>query len=129
MRRRTRHVVVMGLVVLAMAIPGCLVVVAGGAAAGGVAYVKGDLEAVVPGTPQQVARATDGAASDLGLATVSSEWSSVDMKYVLRTVGDKKISVKAKRESDRTSKLSIRVGIFGDKDLSQMVYDRIRARL
>ncbi|MCC7204456.1 MAG: DUF3568 family protein, partial [Phycisphaeraceae bacterium] len=126
MRRRMRNLVVMGLVVLTLAIPGCLVVVAGGAAAGGVAYVKGDLEAVVPGTPQQVARATDGAAADLRLIKVSSESSSTDMKYLLRTAGDKKITVTAKRESDRTSKLSIRVGIFGDKDLSQMLYDRIR---
>lgn len=129
MRRRMRNLVVMSLVVLTLAIPGCLVVVAGGAAAGGVAYIKGDLSAVVPGTPHQVARATDGAAADLGLVRVSSESSSVDMKYLLRTPSDKKITVTAKRESDRTSKLSIRVGIFGDKDLSQMLYDRIRARL
>ena len=42
---------------------------------------------------------------------------------------DKKIKVKLKAATDRTTKLSIRIGTFGSETKSRMIYQKIRDNL
>ena len=107
---------------------GCLVA-AVGAAAGTVAYVKGDLEATVDAKPDVVIEATRTAAKDLGFAVEYANGSSIDGQAKLRSGADKEIFIKTKAIGDKSSKISIRVGTFGDESTSHLVLDKIKANL
>ena len=50
-------------------------------------------------------------------------------KVVSRIVGDKKVEIKLKRTEENYTKLSIRVGTFGDEEQSRVIYDKIKANL
>jgi hypothetical protein len=110
------------------ALPGCLV----GAAAAGVAaaaYVNGDLEAHLDGTPERIVQASEAALKDMAVRVVSSDASGVDGKVVGRTALDKKVEITVRRETDTTSKISIRIDTFGDEELSRQILDKIRTKL
>lgn len=120
-------VLCLGLASLGMT--GCLAVAAAGAAGTGVAYARGDLEVTVDATPQQVVAAADRAFAELNLAPVSSAASSLDGTAIARTADDEKITVKVKTLTKETSKLSVRVGTFGDDAVAERVIESIRANL
>lgn len=107
---------------------GCLVVAAGAGAAGA-AYVMGDLEATVNGTPQKVVEASKGVLEEKELRDVHGDATGVDGSASARMASDTKIEITVKRQDEKTCKLSIRVGTFGDEKLSQDLLDRIRAKL
>ncbi len=110
------------------ALPGCAVVaVAAGVAS--VAYVNGDLEATIDGTPQKLVQASEAALKELDIHVVSSDASGVDGRVVGRTALQKKADITIKRETDRTCRLAIRVDTFGDEALSRRILDKIRAQL
>ena len=107
---------------------GCVVVaVAAGAAT--VAYVNGDLEATVEASPPRVVEASEAALKGMEIDVTSSEKSGIDGRVVGRSALNKKVEITVKRESDTTSKLSIRIDTFGDESLSRQIYDKIRAEL
>lgn len=112
-----------------ISLSGCVAVLAGGAAAGTVAYVRGDLQAVLDANLDRTGTAVQRAARDLDLIAVSDAKDQTSAKYIFRTATDRKIEVNLKHSSKRTTNISIRVGIFGDETLSRQFYDRIRARL
>ena len=53
----------------------------------------------------------------------------LDAVILGRTATEKKVTVNSKAESDKLSTISIRVGTFGDKDLSQLIFDTIKKNL
>jgi hypothetical protein len=107
---------------------GCLAVAAGAGAAGAV-YVMGSLDSTVPGTPETVVDATEGALKDTDIHVLSKDATGIDGSVVGRTALDTKVEITVKRQDEKTSKISIRVGTFGDKELSQQIYDKIKAKL
>jgi hypothetical protein len=110
------------------ALQGCVVVaVAAGAAT--VAYINGDLEATVEASPPRVVEASEAALKGMEIEVTSSEKSGIDGRVVGRSALNKKVEITVKRESDTTSKLSIRIDTFGDEALSRQIYDKIRAEL
>ena len=111
------------------ALCGCLAVAAAAGTGATVWYVKGDLEARVNAEPPQVSVATAAAMRDLDMHVLSEEATGIDAKIVGRTASDSKVTVTAKKTGDGLSSLSIRVGVFGDEQLSTAVYERIKARL
>jgi hypothetical protein len=106
---------------------GCLVAAAG--AAGGVLYAKGDLESTLSATPAKIAAATEKAFAEMKIAKTSAVSSDLDAKIIGRSATDKKITVTSKAKGDKISSISIRVGTFGDKDLSQVLFDKIKKNL
>jgi hypothetical protein len=110
------------------ALQGC-VVVAVAAGVAGVAYVNGDLEATVEASPPKVVEASEAALKGMEIDVTSSEKSGIDGRVVGRSALNKKVEITVKRETDTTSKLSIRIDTFGDESLSRQIYDRIRAEL
>ncbi|HEX41906.1 MAG TPA: DUF3568 family protein [Phycisphaerales bacterium] len=117
----------------AIVLAGCMAaaLVAGGAAAGvgTAAYVGGDLEAVTDQNVETLHKACLAALEEMNIPVISSERDVLEGKIIARGVDDKKISIKMKYREPQLTKLWIRVGVFGDKDKSQAIYDHIRKHL
>lgn len=117
------------LAIIAMTQSGCLVAAAAGAAGGTVAYVKGDVEAVVEGNVEQTFNATKAAMDELKMPLLAT-WASAMEGHVEARVGtDNKATVNINGQSEKLSKVSIRVGTFGDQGLSQAILEKIKANL
>jgi hypothetical protein len=116
-------------VVVAATQSGCLVAAAAAGTGAAVAYVRGDLETTLDAAPPQIAAATEKAIQDMQLHPISSESTSVDGKFVARTASDTKIQITVKSITSTTSKISIRVGTFGDEALSMRILEQIKANL
>jgi hypothetical protein len=111
------------------ALQGCLAVAAAAGAGAGVAYAKGDLEATLDGTPPEIVSAAEAALEDMEIAVTAARSTALDGEVRGETARDKDVSISVAKRSDATSRLSIRVGTFGDESMSRAIYDRIRARL
>jgi hypothetical protein len=120
--------IVIAALVLSIASSGC-VVAAAGAGAAGAAYVMGSLDASLPANPERIVEASKDVLKDSDIHVLESDATSVDGTVVGRTALDRKIEITVKRVDDKQSKISIRVGTFGDKEVSQDLFDRIKARV
>ncbi|HEY0967523.1 MAG TPA: DUF3568 family protein [Opitutaceae bacterium] len=108
---------------------GCLVVAAGAAGAGTVAYIRGELESSVNGRYETVVSAANEAIGDLKFARISENQDALTALLIARTADDKKIEVKVTKVTDTVSKVQIRVGIFGDETISRTILDTIKGNL
>ncbi len=108
---------------------GCVAVVAAGAAGTGVAWYRGQLEANLDQNIDEVFAASQKALNQLEFANISNKKSSVDAELVSRTALDKKVEVRLQKVTDRSTKVIVRVGVFGDETLSMSILDKIRAGL
>ena len=111
------------------AVTGTAVGAAVGAGAGTIAYVKGDMESVQPYNLDTVYQATLDAMNGLDLPVLSKTKDALTAEIVARDAQDKKVTIKLKAATEETTKLSIRIGTFGDKTKSQLIYDKIRENL
>lgn len=107
---------------------GC-VVVAAGAGAGTVAWVRGELKTTVNNDLKDVVKASTKAVEDLKFALVSSKQDVLTGEVIARTIDDKKIEIIAKSESTGVTTIHIRVGVFGDQRISQLVLEEIKKNL
>jgi ABC-type Fe3+-hydroxamate transport system substrate-binding protein len=108
---------------------GCVLLVAGaaaGAAGAGAMYAKGDLETTLQARPPRIVAASEKAFEEMNIARLSSASTELDGKVVGRTASDKKVTVTVKTEGEKLSKLSIRVGVFGDEALSRQILEKIK---
>ena len=110
-------------------VEGCVVVAAGGAAGGTVAYIRGDLEAVEAKDIETVYKATEKAIEELGLVVSKKTKDALSAKIIARDAQDKKITIKLNATTEETTKLSIRVGMFGKETKSRLIYQKIRDNL
>ena len=110
---------------------GCLAVVAGAGAAGTVAYMRGDLETEEPFKLETVYAATREAVKQLGLSVLEgkTERDALSATIVARDAADKRVTVSLKAATEQSTKVSIRVGTFGDEAQSHLLYNRIRENL
>ncbi len=122
----TRHVL---LLFLLFHLSGCGVLILGGAAAGTVGYVSGDLQATLEGSFADVVKAADGAISDNSITQVSRNEEPHRVVYELRTLQDDKILLTITRAAAHLTNVTIRVGVFGDEPLSRHVLGEIENRL
>ncbi len=97
---------------------------AGGAAAGAL-YISGELNADVDATPEEVIAATEKAFRDLIWSKETANASRTDGLATARTATGRSVKVTVVTKTPQVSTLSIRVGTFGDENLSRMLYDRI----
>jgi hypothetical protein len=49
--------------------------------------------------------------------------------FVARNAADKKIKIEVERTGERLTKVTIRIGVFGDESLSMAILDKIKANL
>jgi hypothetical protein len=109
--------------------PGCLVAAAAAGTGATVAYVRGDLETTIDAPPKAATDAAERALKALDVAVISKEATSLDGKVVGRTARDVKLVIVVKGESDKLSKVSVRVGTFGDSAMQNRVIEKIRQEL
>ena len=124
-----RLVVTLALGLSVAGLTGCFAVVAAGAAGTGVAWYRGQLEANLDHNIDAVFTASQKALRQLEFANISNQKSSVDAQLVSRTALDKKVEIKLEKVTDRSTKVIIRVGVFGDETLSMSILDKIKAAL
>lgn len=130
MDTQTRKFIVMAAILgLLPVTSGCLFVAGGAAAVGGMLYVNGDLEQSIKADPQKVVAATEKAFIALKVTLVSKEATGLEGKVSGQTGDGKAITVKVANKGGGISKVSIRIGTFGDKDKSQAIMDEIVKRL
>ena len=108
---------------------GCGVLILGGAAAGTVGYVSGDLNATLEGGFQSVVEATDSAISDNSIKEISKDANQNSVAYELRTPQDDKVLLTITRASKDLTNVTVRVGVFGDEPLSLHILDEIKTRV
>jgi hypothetical protein len=108
---------------------GCLLVAAGAGAGATVAYVRGDTESTVDATPQRVIEASKAVMQDMDVTVVSSSASALDGDLIARTARDAKVHVVAKSVGERATHVSIRIGTFGDKEMSNRILLKLNEKL
>jgi hypothetical protein len=106
---------------------GCIVAAVG--AVGGVFYAKGAMESTLKNTPTEIAAATEKAFKELKITKLSAAASDLEAEITGRSTTDKKITVISKTTGDNISSISIRIGTFGDKDMSETIFQKIKSNL
>jgi hypothetical protein len=107
---------------------GCIVT-SSGANPEGTSYVFGHLDGVLKGSPQTVVKAAKNVLDDQEMKDVAEVASALDGKVTARTALDTAITVTVTRKDDATSNISIKVGSFGDHQISTELYQKIKAKL
>lgn len=122
-------------VALAAALPalvlnqGCAAILVGTAAVGTYAYVRGDLDAPLDASLENSLAASNKAIEQLKFAKVSEKSDALQAIIITRNAADKKIELRLEKTTDKTSKVKIRVGTFGDEHLSISILEKIKANL
>ena len=113
-----------------LGLTGCVALLAGGAAgAGTLAYVKGELKEQIPASVSETRNAIADAIQRLELKEVKAEADNLSGDYVLKTGRDEKVNIRYEKLKDRLTEVSIRVGIFGDENLSRALLTEIKKGL
>src|SRR5262245_32024344 len=118
--------------VLLFTTSGCLLFVAGaaaGAGAAGYAYANGVLKATEPAPLDRVWSASVDAMKDLEYSITKQAKDALTGNLTARNASDKKIEIQMKKLSENSTEISIRVGTFGDENLSRVILDKIKKRL
>ncbi len=108
---------------------GCALLFGAAAGAGGFAYVKGDLQKNFDYPLDRLHKASARALRDLKAVVSSDETDKHSSKIKFTLDGDKSGEINIKSLTEKASKLSIRIGIFGDETLSQMVLNAIMKKI
>jgi hypothetical protein len=108
---------------------GCMVAVVGLGAAGTIAYARGDLQAVESESIDDVYEASLKAMEELELHVTRKSKDALGAEIITYDAQDKKITIRLKSAADRTTKLSIRIGVFGSETKSRLIYQKIRENL
>jgi len=107
---------------------GC-VVVASGPGPAGTSYTLGHLDGTLAASPQKVVDASEAVLKEQDMHMVSKDATGLDGKVVARTALDTRIEITVERQDEKKSKISIRVGTFGDVKLSRDLFEKIKAKL
>ena len=110
---------------------GCAVLLLG-AAAGGVAggmYYDGELKVDVDGTPPEVIAATEKAFRDLIWDKETASATDTEGLATARTATGREVKVTVVTNTPEVSTVGIRIGTFGDENLSRLLHERIVAFL
>jgi len=127
-----RNVIVLMLIMIMCSGCALLIVTAvgGGAAVGAIKYVKGEMEGSYASTIGSTWIACEAALKELGIDIFASV-KETPTHWMLkgRSEGGKKVKVTLDALPDKVTKVSVRVGIFGDKQLSKKIHNAISRRL
>ncbi len=123
------YIVFLSLMVSLPFVSGCAVILAGGAGAGTVAYIKGELQTNLEASLEKSIEATRSAVENLKFIKISEEVDKLTGEIIARTSQDKKITIKLNKVTENTTKISIRVGMFGDQTLSHSLLEEIKKEL
>ncbi len=98
-------------------------------ATGEVSYVEGSLVATFPAEIEPTARSVNATFPQLGYIKISEHADAQGDTLVARTGSDKRLEIKLESGGGELTKVTIRVGAFGDEGLSRTILERIKANL
>jgi len=124
-----RAAILAGLTSVAVMQSGCLLVAAGAAGAGTVAYVRGELDASLGNGYESVVLASNRAIDQLQFKKISESKDALKALLIARTASDKKVQITVIKVSETLTKVEIRVGVFGDQALSTTILEKIKGSL
>jgi hypothetical protein len=111
---------------------GCVLFVAGAAAAagvGGYAYVNGEIEATESASLNQTWDASLAAMQDLQFPVTSQAKDALEGNLTVRNAKNTTIKIRLKYLSNTSTEIHIRVGTFGDEPLSRIILNKINNHL
>lgn len=129
MKIRSKIAFLLTAVTLAFSLNGCVAVLAGAAGAGTVAYVEGKLESPLNAGYAQSRHAVVLAIKQLEFSLIEQHHDALNAYFTARTASDKKIEIKLSNVSPTATQVEIRVGFFGDRELSLTILSKIKANL
>lgn len=106
--------------------PGC--VAARNAASDTVEWVRGSLEEVVDVPIERVGQAATATLNEMKLREIDSKVDAIDGEVTGLTAQDTRITILLKQVTPKTTKISIRVGVFGDEAISHQVFESMQKR-
>ena len=127
--RKNVIAVTLTLATVAMIAQGCVLIAAAGAGAGTIAYIKGEFSAMEAKKLDTAYNATKKALTQLKLSITKDNKDATSATIVARDAEDKKITVRLTEAGDNITKISIRIGVFGDKTKSEQIYQQIKKNL
>ncbi len=118
--------------IAAVLLSGCAAFLLGaGAGAGAVAYYQGEFQAINETTLERAHQASIQSLESMEFEIVDQQKDSISGRVEARTADDRDITVRTKRLEDDPDliRFRIRVGTFGDEELSRSIHDEIEQRL
>lgn len=91
--------------------------------------MTGKLSAFVDALPPQVIAAAGEVATDMELTVASSTSSQLGGRFVAKKYDGESIKINVERYGDNISAVSIKVGTWGDKNLSLTYFNAIKEKL
>lgn len=93
------------------------------------AFIRGELESTVPHTMAEVFEATQAALLELEFPIRRADIGDKNAYVVSAEAQGRKIDVSLELKSPIVTKVNIRVGVFGDRTMSQLILLTIQSRL
>jgi hypothetical protein len=112
------------LITVMVSFSACAAVVVGGAAAGAYTYVSGWMEKEYDVGLKKAYKATIEAVSEHDLEIID-KGRDITYAFVNARGANREIRIKLKRISARLTKISVRVGLMGDKKASEIIHRSI----
>lgn len=109
------------------ALSGCLAAAAGGA--GAVYYATSDVEYTAPVKMDKAWNAALAGLKDMNLLPEAKSPGETTSKVEALTGDDRRVRITLKSKSTEVTAIYVRVGIKGDKVLSEQIMDKIKSRL
>jgi hypothetical protein len=133
MKRMMMRAMLVGVICASFVWQGCGALVAGGAGAaagaGTVAYVRGELQSTYPASFDRTWNATLAALQESDLRVTETERDGAQGTINARRTDDTAVTVNLERAGPGTTTVKIRVGVFGDEELSRAIHRRIASQL
>ena len=119
-------------VALAAACSGCVTLLIGAAAgATSVVWYNGEAQSTYDASMDKTWAACEKTFAELNITVTQNDGKDDQLTRVLvgRTQNDEKVKIHLKSLSDSSTKVGVRIGIFGDKDMSARIHGEIRKQL
>ena len=108
---------------------GCVAVIGAGAGAGTVAYVRGELQTTYAASFNRTWEASLTALKDLGITVYNTDKDATEGNIEATKADGTKVKINLKPAGSDTTSVKIRVGIFGDEEVSRTISNQISKRL
>lgn len=125
-----RVVLILAATVALALLTGCALRAGGDASAGAgtVYYIEGELKDTEPHSLEQTHLAAKSALEDLKYVVINDIVDATGAKIQARMASDAKVTIALKALSPTHTEIRIRVGTFGDEQLSRLILDKLKAR-
>ena len=129
MRKRLYIYVVLLIYLFSTGCAAALIGAGVGAGVSGVAWYKGELQETVSASVPRIHQAVVEVLKDLNIRISENRFDNLTSKVIAVLANDKEVYINTKSINSSTAKISIRVGVFGDKTHSMRIMDEIKKRL